>query len=185
MWCVEWQSGGGETMERDIIMTDMKKRVVRLLKAYPEMQMKVTLLRFELENLVPVSEDEIIDSLALSRAASSEAGQRGGLVTDRTMSAAMKYKDATDTLNREAVKDIQREIWMIEAEMRRLEHYLSLLTERQGLIVRRYYIDGVKWEAIEKELHLSKRVLIYHRDAGLDELASMYKYLYSIAGFDS
>jgi len=161
-------------------MSDMKMKVLRLLKTYPEMQQKATQLRFELENLAVISEEEVIDSLTVGHVLNHDGRKPCSGISDKTMAAALKYKDVMAAMNNETASEVMRELRMVESELRRLEHYLSLLPERQGVIIKRYYIEGRKWEDIEKELHVSRRVLLYHRDAGLEILASMYDYLHAI-----
>jgi DNA-directed RNA polymerase specialized sigma subunit len=105
------------------------------------------------------------------------AGQRGGHISDKTMTIALQYHDLAQKLSNETAAQIKREICQLETEASRLEHYVSMLCERQSLIIRRYYLEGKQWADICAEVHASKRSLASERDRALAALASMYQFL--------
>jgi predicted DNA-binding protein YlxM (UPF0122 family) len=90
---------------------------------------------------------------------------------------AMRYEGIAESMNTDTIMQIERELRELEAEIERLEHYVSILPERQRAIIRRHYFDGLAWYELESELLMTKRSLFNHRNAALDELTSMYNFI--------
>lgn len=160
---------------------EQKKRVVETLKSYPKKQKQISLLRYELEHPSHISEEELIESLSLTK---SEAGggKSPGHISNKTMMIALQYQDAAQRMNSDVVAEIAQELSVLESEVERIDYYLTLLDEGQALVLRRYYIEQRPWSEIETEFGLSQRALIKRRDEGVAELADMFGFLGRIRG---
>lgn len=161
--------------------TERKKQVVEVLKAYPRKKTQINLLRYELEHPSHVSEEELIESLSLAKTENG-GGKSPGHISNKTMMIALQYQDAAQRMNGDVVAEIAQELSALEAEVGRIDYYLTLLEEGKALVLRRYYIEQKSWAELESELHLSQRALIKRRDDGVGELAEMFGFLGRIRG---
>lgn len=160
---------------------EQRKRVVETLKGYPKKQKQISVLRYELEHPSHVSEEELIESLSLAKSETG-GGKSPGHISNKTMMIAMQYQDAAARMNSDVVAEIAQELSALEAEVERIDYYLTLLDEGKALVLRRYYIEQKSWAEIEAEFGLSQRALIKRRDDGVGELAEMFGFLGRIRG---
>lgn len=160
---------------------EQKKRVVEILKTYPQKEKQIKMLKYELEHPSHVSEKELIESLSLAK--SEDGGVRSpGHISNKTMMIALQYQDTAERINGDVVAEIMQELSALEAEVARIDYYLTLLDEGKALVLRRYYVEQKSWAEIGAELHLSQRALIKRRDDGVGELAEMFGFLGRIKG---
>lgn len=161
--------------------TAQRDQVIEVLKNYPQKKKQISLLRYELEHPSHISEKELIESLSLAK---SEAGggKSPGHISNKTMMIALQYQDTAQRMNGDVVAEITQELSALEAEVERIDYYLTLLDEGQALVLRRYYIEQKPWAEIENEFNLSQRALIKRRDDGVAELAEMFGFLGRIRG---
>lgn len=163
-------------------MTYSKKRIITALKQYPARKRNVGLLRFELEHIKEINEDDVIQSLALGER--EFGGGRSGHISDKTQMIAMQYKDIRARINSDTRIQIARELRTIESEVERLERYVSLLSEREAEVIRLRYFEEQLWQDIETKCHVGLRTLRKRHDAGIDTLAEMYGFMEEIADMD-
>lgn len=156
--------------------TAQRDQVIEVLKNYPQKKKQISLLRYELEHPSHISEKELIESLSLAK---SEAGggKSPGHISNKTMMIALQYQDTAQRMNGDVVAEITQELSALEAEVERIDYYLTLLDEEQALVLRRYYIEQRPWSEVEAEFGLSQRALIKRRDDGVEELAEMFGFL--------
>lgn len=160
------------------------EKVIDLLKTYPEKKRQIQILQYELSHLPKVSEQEFIESHSLRRPL--PGSQHGmGMIPDKTMTTAMQYRKMALRQNNETISQIIRELLPLEEETERLERFVSLLSERQKLVIQGHYFEGRSWSEIEAETKRSKRSLTNERNHALDALASMYQFLEGIGGNDA
>ncbi len=150
----------------------MKNLVVRLLEEYSEIKCKISVLRYELEHPAIVSPDEMIEALSFARG--GEEGHGSGHISNKTLYIAMNYQTEAAQLSSEAMDEITRQLIPLEREMNRLEHHVSLLTERQAAVIRLYYFEGNPWERVAQMQEISVRTAQLIRKEAVRELAAMY-----------
>jgi hypothetical protein len=179
----------GVLQERSEAHMNGKEKVIAILKSYPHKKRQIEQLRFELENPAEIGGDELIAGLSLGGRTPDEggekAGEKGGRISNRTMMIAMRYEGIAENMNADTIMQINKELRALEAETERLEHYLSLLQDRQAEVLRRYYFDSATWFALENELHMSRSGLLNYRNAAIKELVSMYNFISKVTGRDS
>lgn len=164
---------------------DMKEYITELLGEYNSKKRHIELLRFELENLSPISDKEIIESLALGSSASFGGGTDSTSFSDKTMMIAMKYRDAGDQLIDQVQTQITQELKSIEVEIDRLDYYLSLLEANRASVIRRFYIDKETIASIAASMNISKGTVVSWRNSAMEELISMYRYWGEVKNFQS
>ena len=150
----------------------IRAQVIEDLKSYHLLKKKMALLRFEQEHPAKVSDEEVIDSMALSRPV-SENIRTSGFISDKTMRIAAQFRDTRDRLNQETSMEITK-----------LDFYVSQLEEKQAEVIQKYYFERKTWNELQLEMHLSPRTLLKRRDDGLEALVSMYTYLGQIRKSD-
>jgi len=155
-------------------MTETTKRTVDLLKSYPAMKSRAVQLRFELDNPPVIGDDEFIGCLAAGARADGRSCAAGGRISDKTMAIATQYGDIKAGIEKDSKNDIKRELRLLEAEINRLEFYVSLLDKNESDIIRMIYFERKAWKNIEADLHISERTLFRYRKSAIAELSSMY-----------
>lgn len=153
-----------------------RENVIEQLKAYPLLQKRANLLRYEQSHPAQVSEVEVIEALALTQPLESRSSQAGH-VSDKTMQIAATFRDEQEYLNYAAVMDIGWELGVLEAHIAKLEFYVSQLKTDQSEVIRKYYFEEKTWAELQRELMVSRSTLIKRRDSGIDALVEMGTYL--------
>jgi len=166
-----------QQLEGATIMTETRRMVIGLLQSYAAKKARLEQLQYELGYLMSRSEQDIIQELALKGATLLGGGAHRGYVSDKTMKIALEYHDISLRMSNDAVGEILLEYGAIEAELERLEKYVSLLDEQKAAIIRQYYFERRPWDYLENELHATRRTLQRRRDYAIDELATMYTYI--------
>ena len=155
-------------------MKNIKKGLLELLRSYPEKKRVIEQLKFELRHPAQIGEDELIDSLS---ARPLSEGRMGGGVSNKTMTIALQYQNTLHHMNSEAVADIARDLRLLESEIARLEHYVSLLEELKGTVIRQIFFERRSLSELENECRYSKSTIYRVRNEAIDDLVSMYIYL--------
>lgn len=153
-----------------------KEELISLLKAYPALKKKICLLQYERSHPSQVSEQEVINGLALSHPLNNDGGQVGH-ISDKTMRIALSFQNETDRLNYESILEIDQELSVLTQRLEKLEFYVDQLEAEQAEIIRNYYFYGKSWSEIQEELNISSRTLLKRRNAGISALLAMGKYM--------
>jgi predicted DNA-binding protein YlxM (UPF0122 family) len=153
------------------------EEIIRLLKSYPLKKFQIEQLYFELEHPSRVGEKALIESLSIGTHPVGGAGARSGHISDRTMAIAMQYQDIMHNMNNETVSEILREIRSLEAEIQRMDLYLTFLEDKRAQVIRLHYFEVMSLSHTARELMLSKRTIIkYHKEA-LHQLDGMFSFI--------
>jgi DNA-directed RNA polymerase specialized sigma subunit len=158
-------------------MPDSKSRIIALLKSYPSMKRQIEQLRFEAEHPSLINDKELIESLALAGAKLGEVGAPSSQPSNRTMAIAMRYQDIKQNMNSSITTEIMAELRLLETEVKRLEHYTSLLPPLRASVIRLMYFEQKSWAETEAEINLSKTSITNLRKEAVKELVSMYSYI--------
>jgi len=166
-------------MKGAIKMSEEYDEVLGRLKSYRSAKRKIEQLQFELRNHQSISEDELIESIALGFRLGGGGYSRGHL-TDKTMAIALHYKGAMKKMGDETKRDILKELCRLVIEVDRLERYVSLLEEREREVVTMLFFEGKKWAEAWDKLDISKQALSSCRKSAINQLASMYSLVKNI-----
>ena len=158
-----------------------RENVIEQLKAYPLLQKRANLLRYEQSHPAQVSEVEVIGALALTRPLEGGSAQAGH-ISDKTMRIAATFREEQERLNYTSVMDIEEELGTLEAHIAKLEFYVSQLKTDQSEVIRKYYFEEKTWAELQKELNLSVRTLIKRRADGIKALMEMGNYIGNVCG---
>lgn len=153
--------------------TDIKEQVMGLLKAYKENQVKMDVLRYELNHPAHVSPEEQMEAMIYGHGDGTE--RPGGHISDKTLYIALNYREKTDALNTAVREEIAVQLVELEQEQNRLTHYVSLLEPRQAEVIEPLYFKGLTQKMVEKELGCSTKTIRKLRDNAVAMLTKMYE----------
>ena len=164
-------------MKQRKIVTEHRVLIRKILRRYSSDTRRIGQLQYELEHLSPISENELISSLALH---SPGEGQINRQISDKTMRIALEYQCTMEKMNTETVTDIRQELRILRVETGRLEHYVSLLGNPKTRIITAHYFMHISIVDLAKEFDVSKSTISRSHNNALDELWTMYSFLDSI-----
>jgi len=156
-------------------MLATREDVDALLKEYPKWEKRIALLEFERENPARASDLGTISSWALGHPIDGPGAS--GHISNKTMQIALNFQEATERINYSTVMEIDKELLALRDRVKKMDFYISQLDPKQAAVLKGHYFEGKTWEQLQKELHISSRTLSSRRDAGLDALIAMEKYL--------
>ena len=106
-----------------------KAQIINLLNHYKTYQERIALLRYELQHPARISQNEMIDALALSH---GEGGTVSlGHISDKTYYAAKKFEAETERVNMEVTREIADRLIELEGIVDRLDYYMTFLKEQE------------------------------------------------------
>jgi DNA-directed RNA polymerase specialized sigma subunit len=164
--------GGGIVMPQS-----NAKSVIECLKSYTSIKQQIEQLRFELTTYSAVDENELIESLALGTRLEGVSNRSSSHLSDKTMAIALKYKKIKEEMEFESKGSIARQLRVLEAEIDRLEYYVSLLDKQKAAVIRLRYFEKKSWPDIEAELQISQRTIFRYRKEAVERLEYMYSLL--------
>jgi len=154
---------------------DMKARVINLLETYPERMRKIALLHYELDHTAHTSGNEMIEAMALGH--SESGGHTDGRISDKTFYIALNYQNRAEKINADLKQEIVEQLVELEQKQRRLEHYVSLLEDRQASVIRMAYFEGCPWDEVAKRIGVITRTVHKIKNKALEQLAGMYQFI--------
>jgi len=166
-------------------MSDLADRVIEWLKTYPSTKRRIELISFELSSCPMISENEIIESMALSAHLEGQGYNHGGHPSDKTMAIALHYKGKMWSIEDDMKREMRQELRALKSDLDRLEHYVSILKKREGDVIRLLYFEQKTWFEAEEELRVSKQTLSRCRKSAIRELVSMFSMVEHIGVADS
>ena len=79
-------------------------------------------------------------------------------------------------MNAEALGELASAYMDLWREHDRLQHYIGLLDERQGRVLRLYYFESYVWTDVAKVMHMTVRTAQRIRQQAVDELTQLYAF---------
>lgn len=158
-----------------IYMFTNRENVIKQLKAYPLLQKRTNLLRYEQSHTAQVSQVEVIGALALARTLRDRSTQTRHL-SYQTMRITATFREEQERMNYISIMDIGEELGTLEAHIAKLEFYISQQKTDQSEVVCKYYFEWKACPELQQELMVSRSTLIKRRDSGIDALVAMGTY---------
>lgn len=156
---------------------DIRSYVVNLLETCQERKRKIALLHYELEHPAHTSKTEMISAMALGHGDGSGGRQSDGHISDKTLYIALNYQNKAEKLNADAKEEIVIQLVELEGEQKRLDYYISLLTERQARVIQSFYERKLSQGEVEKLVGLSAKTVRKLKKEALDALVTMYEFI--------
>lgn len=155
---------------------DTKTYVVGLLESYQRRSKQIELLHYELSHPARVSENEMIEALALSHG-DGEGSRPGGHASDKTLHIALNYQARANRVNGDTAEEVVGQLVALEQEQERLKYYVSLLDERQRKVIKLFYFEGMTQDEVADALGVTVRYVHSIKAKAINELVSMYEYV--------
>ncbi len=148
----------GNKLWGDMTMVDsLDEYVVQLLESYREREQKILALRYELSHPAKISFTEMIETMSLARG--DGTGHSNGYVSNMTLHIALNYQENTDKLNEDTVHEIITQLTELEQIQDWVKYYVSLLDQRQAVIIRLFYFEGCTQDDAAKKLGIVPRTI--------------------------
>ena len=152
----------------------IRQQVMNLLTNYRDNQRKIALLRYELEHPAHITAEDMIESLAFRHGEGQGSAQ--GHISNKTMYIALNYRDKLENSNTETIDEIALRLTDLERSQQRIEHYVSLLDERDAAIIRMSYFEGMTFDQIAKEFSITTKTVSLHRNKAVCDLCNMFAF---------
>ena len=156
-------------------MKEIKKQVEFILRGYTAMKREVKALEFELERFKPNVHSEVIKNLTFSHSARERVS--GSVRSDKTANIAIDHYDSQINGEYHALRTL---IGNMQIELTRLDYYLSLLPEKEAIVIKMFYLEGLTWEQIAERTLWAPRSLQRYKGKGLAQLTKFFAALDSI-----
>lgn len=151
-----------------------KAYVLLLLENYRNLIHRASILEFELANLKPLHDAEMIEAMALYHP-QTECISIGGGTVDRTSNVALEYKQQSERQYLDAKIGIQTEIKEIRSITDRLEIYVENLPKKSAAAIKGYYFEGKTWPELQgDDVKATIKTLMRRRDKGVEILTDLY-----------
>ena len=157
------------------VNTKEKEYVYGLLERYQEDTRKVEALRYELAHPKRVTSDEMIESMNFGHTGDGGPAAKGH-ISNKTLYIAANYMDRADVLNAEASGEVIDLLCAMEDERKRLLHYVSLLDEKDGTIIRASYMELKSREELSEMFGVSTKSISTMRKQAVDRLCALYDF---------
>lgn len=151
---------------------NISRHVEELLKNYNVFADKLKALKYSIENRTALTFDDVIEALNFERAYGDKVSTSD--VSDRTGRIALIYKEHTEKLNDQALRDEVEEYQSLKHKINLLDYCLSLLPEDLCSITDDIYKKGFSWTRISKERHISVSTVGRMRKKALAYLSRLY-----------
>jgi len=135
---------------------------------------QIALLHYELEHPANVTPEEMIEAMTFGQGNNDIHSK--GHISNKTLYIALNYQEQADQINFKSREETVARLVELEREQEKLMYYISLLDDKQALVIRRYYFEGCAWREIAQELHIVTRTVHKIRNQALDHLAAMYAF---------
>lgn len=151
-----------------------RERVVGLLETYHKRMNQIALLHYELDHPSSITSEEMIEAMSFCQGDSDI--RRKEHISNKTLYIALNYQEQADRINSESREETVSRLVELEREQEKLAYYISLLDDKQAMVIRRFYFEGHAWREIAQELHVVTRTVHKIKNHALDRLAAMYAY---------
>ncbi|GAB6157876.1 hypothetical protein JCM39194_10760 [Desulfotomaculum varum] len=151
---------------------ETKEYVEYLLKNYNRIKKDIEYLKFELEHLQNITEDETIEALCFKQP-EGEKVDTGG-ISDKTARIALIFRQYMRRMNNNARVEIVKEIRAAEFEIMRLELCVDRLDRKVRDVIKDLYFNEMTWSKICDKYVISERTLNRYRKIAVDEIVTVF-----------
>jgi len=150
-------------------MSDIRNHVESMLNNYTNMVQELKILEFEMKNITTSLDPRVIENMVFSHPDNERVS--GSFLSDKTANIAIEHVDSQRNARYHAMKNL---IYNMHLEVRRLEHYLSLLPKEESDVIKWFYFEGLSWAAITKITLVTQRTMQRRKQRGFDKLVGYY-----------
>lgn len=126
--------------------------VERLLGLYNDLQGMTENIRLQIQNVIESSaatDDDILAAALPHNSFDGIPSYSKGTASDKTAKIALSYEKSLDLETREAIKELESELLLIQSVVAKLDIALSVLPVTHKEIVLLRYCKGLRWGEID------------------------------------
>ncbi|NSW92782.1 MAG: hypothetical protein HPY74_19440 [Firmicutes bacterium] len=151
---------------------ETKEYVEYLLKNYNRIKKDIEYLKFELEHLQNITEDETIEALCFKQPVGEKVDTGG--ISDKTARIALIFRQYMQRMNNNARVEIVKEIRAAEFEIMKLEHYVNGLDRKIRDAIKDLYFNEMTWSKVCDKYAISERTLNRYRKIAVEGLVAVF-----------
>lgn len=134
---------------------------------------KRSLLKKQIENYVPVTAEDLIDSMTFSQPGDDRVQTSN--ISDKTCSIALHFRDRVNQLNEEAIGSWVKEYDRLDTEIAFLEHCIRNLPADLYDVMSMLVLDGASWEEVGAMLFISRKAISFRRRKAIEIMTLEYQ----------
>lgn len=152
-----------------------KDIIVATLSEYPEMNRRIKLLRYELEHPAVITPEDLLETMNFAKGEGIGSSTHG--VSNKTLYIAMNYRSQADTMNAETVNSILARLLPLEESVRKIDYYLSLLTQEEQEVIKRSFFERETLNDISEKMGISFWAARKFRTSAIEKLSEMVDFV--------
>ncbi len=151
----------------------MREHVEKLIADYPKMLSTRAFLKKQIESYVPVTVDDVIDSMTFSQPGGERVQTSN--TSDKTCSVALHFRDRVNQMNEEVIGEWVREYDTLDSEIDFLEQCIRNLPDDLYDVMSTLVLDGASWNEAEAMLFMSRKAIASRRREAIGLLTVEYQ----------
>lgn len=151
----------------------MREHVEKLIADYPKMLSTRSFLKKQIESYVPVTAQDVIDSMTFSRPTGDRVQTSN--ISDKTCSVALHFRDRVNRMNEEVIGEWVKEYDRLDAEIGFLERCIRKLPRDLYDVMSMLVLDGATWDEAETCLYMSRKTIAMHRKEAISLITLEYQ----------
>lgn len=151
----------------------MREHVENIISEYPKMLSTRSFLKKQIEGYVPVTIDDVIDSMTFSQ----PGGERvqSSNTSDKTCTVALHYRDKVNRMNEEVISEWIKEYDYLDAEIAFLENCIRDLPGELQDVMSALVLDGDSWDEAQACLLMNRKTIASRRREAISLITLAYQ----------
>lgn len=150
----------------------MSEKIEKIMREYPQMQMELKALSFDLNHFKRINEEEMISSMMYSHL-EGERVQTSG-VSDKTARVAVAFRQKMERMNDEWYDYIFQSHMMLKEEIDYFEYAISNLSGYLSGLITDMVMLEMTWDELAGKYNISRAMVGKCRKKAIKELEIMY-----------
>jgi len=156
--------------------TDSRAEVERMIKEYGTLKREMAVIGAMIEQFIPVTEMEIIETLSLGKA--DGARVQNTAISEKTAKVAAIYREVAAKSNDEAIKSLVHEYHHCKSQVDFVDFCLLRLPERLSLVMSDFVQNDLAWTDICEKYHVSNSMVGKYRKSAMAEMTRWHNLRY-------
>lgn len=160
------------THEQKTSFSSAKQQILRQLTDYPNQKRNISLLRYELNQIGVVSQEEVLEAMSFPGADAYDI-QHAADFSDRIPYIVENYKVRAAELSCEKRSEMLLQLRFLEKEIERISFYVSLLDDEKRKVIELLFFQQYSLQKASELMNITPWTVRRLRDSGIDQLAEM------------
>lgn len=150
----------------------MSERIEKIMREYPQMQMQLKALSFDLNHFKGIGEDEMIGSMVCSHSKGERV--QTSRVSDKTARVAVAFREEMERVNDEWYDYLFQSHMMLKEEIDYFEYAVSSLSGYLSGLIADMVMTEMTWDELAGKYNISRAMVGKCRKKAIKELEIMY-----------